>query len=242
MIKKNVGIIGYGAWAQRVVPIVKELCNINFITNSKIDYKILNLDVDWVVVLTNNNTHFPIVKYLLSKGKNVICEKPLAGTPKESEYLYKLAKNKKAKLYVSDVEFYKYKKMKISNNNNIIRSKKSSVKKGDLLFRLAYHDFYLLRKYLGSQKINIIKTIQMNKKNLKFSFNSNDKKFNFLYSIDSLANKHNINKVNFLKFKSDPLTKMFQTIFNGKADFKRNKMDTLCASKIISQLNEHGIK
>ena len=242
MTKKNVGIIGYGAWAQKIVPIIKKLCNINFIANSKIDYKILNLDVDWVIVLTNNETHFSIVKYLLNKGINVICEKPLTTTFKQSEYLYNLAKNNKVKLYVSDVEFYKYKKIKILNNNNIIRSKKNNLQKGNLLLRLAYHDFYLLRKYLNSARINKITISQINNMRLKFNFYSKDKKFNFLYSINSLLNKHKINNTNLLKFKTDPLTKMFKAIFKNKVDFQRNKLDTLCASKIISQLNKHGIK
>jgi hypothetical protein len=242
MIKKNVGVIGYGAWAQKILPIIQKLCNINFITNSKIDYKILNLNVDWIIVLTNNKTHFPIVKYLLKKGKNVICEKPLTQSYKKSQYLYKLAKKKKAKLYVNDVEFYKYKKIKILKNNIIIRSKKNSFAKGNLLFRLAYHDFYLLRKYLDSQKIEEVITFQISQKKLKFSFNSYDKKFNFLYIINDSVNRHMINKTNLLEFKFDPLTKMFKSIFNNKADYERNKIDTLFASKIISQLNKYGIK
>ena len=51
-----------------------------------------------------------------------------------------------------------------------------------------------------------------------------------------------INKTNLLEFKFDPLTKMFKSIFNNKADYERNKIDTLFASKIISQLNKYGIK
>jgi len=242
MTKQNVGIIGYGAWAQRIVPTIKKLCNINFIANSTIDYKILNLDVDWVIVLTSNETHFSIVKYLLNKGINVICEKPLTTSFKQSEYLYNLAKNKKAKLYVSDVEFYKYKKIKILNNNNIIRSKKNNLQKGNLLFRLAYHDFYLLRKHLNSTKIDKIRISQMNDMRLKFNFYSKDKKFNFSYSVNDLINKHKINNRNLLKFKTDPLTKMFKAIFKKKVDFQRNKLDTLFASKIIYKLNKYGIK
>jgi hypothetical protein len=244
MIKKNVGVIGYGSWAKKILPTINNLSNVKFIINSKINYKTLNLDLDldWIIVLTSNKTHFDIVKFFLKNGNNVICEKPLTETYKNSNYLYQLAKKKNLKLYVNDVEIYKYKKIKILKKNYIVRLKKDGLKKGNLLFRLVYHDLYLLSKYLNRKKIGKITIIKKSKEKLEFNFYCNNKKFDFLYSLNSTTNQHKINKINFLDFKFDPLTKMFKNIFNNKANFKENKMHTLCASKIITQLKKYDIE
>jgi len=68
----NIGIIGNGKWAKLMIPLISELSNIRFIANSKIDYKKLNLkNISWIFVLTNNETHYKIVRYFLNKKKNI---------------------------------------------------------------------------------------------------------------------------------------------------------------------------
>ena len=78
MKKKNVGIIGNGKWAKIMIPKIKKFANIKFIANTKTGYKKFNLSkISWIFVLTNNATHYDIVKYFLNKKKKVFCEKPL---------------------------------------------------------------------------------------------------------------------------------------------------------------------
>ena len=110
-LMNNVGVIGDGKWAKIIIPKISKLSNVKFIINSKINYKILNLKkISWIFVLTNNETHYEIVKYFLNKKKNVFCEKPLSNYYSQVIELYKLAKKKKVKLYTNDVEFFKMKR------------------------------------------------------------------------------------------------------------------------------------
>lgn len=241
MNKKKIGIIGYGKWCKKILPIIDKYFRICFIANSKINYKILCLDVDWVFVFTNNETHYKIVKFLLNKKKNVFCEKPLAENLSKCKKLFKLAKKNKVKLYVDDVEYYKFKKIKLNPLNKVIRTKNDKTHFGNLIFRLAYHDFYILSQYLKDIRISKIKLLKKNKKILNFRFLIEKKLFNFLYKTNSKNKSHIINKTNFLVFKKNPLELMFKNVFYGKANFDRNKKFTLFASSIIEKLNKFGI-
>lgn len=57
-------------------------------------------EVDTVHVCTPNYVHFPQVAALLKAGKNVICEKPLTTTLRESEEIWEISKTSAAKLTV----------------------------------------------------------------------------------------------------------------------------------------------
>jgi len=95
----NIGIIGNGKWAKIMIPLISELSNVRFVVNSKIDYKKLNLkNISWIFVLTNNETHYKIVRYFLNKKKNVFCEKPLAKSYSQVLKLYNLSKKKKSEI------------------------------------------------------------------------------------------------------------------------------------------------
>ncbi|MGI6076942.1 MAG: Gfo/Idh/MocA family protein [Fastidiosipilaceae bacterium] len=50
--------------------------------------------IDFVIIATPNDTHYPIAKYFLEKGINVVCDKPLAINTKDGEELARLAKEK----------------------------------------------------------------------------------------------------------------------------------------------------
>ena len=239
MKKKHIGVIGYGKWAKIMVPILAKYFNINFIINSKINYKIINLQkIDWVFVLTNNSSHYDIVKYLLNKKKNVFCEKPLTPSLTKTLSLFRLARKRNSKLYVNDVEFFKNKKVTISKSNKVMRFKKSQKSSDSLLFRLAYHDFYLLKDYIEIKKINDINFFE-NKNTLKFSFNEKkNTKFSFLYRTNSLKKVHKINFTNMLNFKKKPLTTMLEKMNRNLLDYKGNMQRSVFASNLISILNK----
>lgn len=50
--------------------------------------------IDFVIIVTPNNTHFPAAKAFLEKGIHVVCDKPLALTSKQGEELKALAESK----------------------------------------------------------------------------------------------------------------------------------------------------
>ncbi len=50
--------------------------------------------IDFVSIVTPNNTHYPIAKAFLEQGIHVICDKPLTTSLKDAEELQKLARDK----------------------------------------------------------------------------------------------------------------------------------------------------
>ena len=239
MIKKNVGIIGNGKWAKVIIPKIAKFANIKFIANTKTGYKKFKLDnISWVFVLTNNKSHEKIVKYFLKKKKNIFCEKPLTNHFLTSVKLFELSKKKNVKLYVNDVEIFKKKKIPIKQTNIILRKKKSKIIKESLLHRLAYHDFYLIRKYINFDTLEV-NQYKENKRKLLIDILSNDRTFKFIYDINSNVKKHEINKVNMMKYSKDPLEMMIKHIlFTKNSSFNRNFYNSLFSSKLISKINK----
>ena len=107
-----------------------------------------------MIVATPNHTHYEIVKKCLEKKINVFCEKPLATDYNKCLELFNLAKKNNKKLYVDDIENFKNLKIKFSKNNTIVRKKDGGGRVEELLFRLAYHDFYLIYDYVFKKKNN----------------------------------------------------------------------------------------
>ena len=63
------------------------------------DYNHLLDQIDAVYILSHPKLHFDQAKEALGKGKNVICESPLALSKNECEHLFKLAKEKNCVLF-----------------------------------------------------------------------------------------------------------------------------------------------
>lgn len=241
MKKDRVGIIGYGRWAKVMVPTISKYFKIDFIVTSNINFKLINFKrIKWIFVITNDQSHYEIVKYFIKKKLNIFCEKPLTQNLKLSKELYALKDKYNTKLYVNDVEFFKDKKISLKKKNFIQRQKKSDRSKTSLLFRLAYHDFYLLKDKINLTKIKNIKIFE-NQKKLNISFVEGHKNFKFLYRIDSLKKIHKINSLNLLKFKEKPLDIMIKKLSKNKVNFNENKNRTLFSSKLISILKKKYI-
>ena len=103
---KKVGIIGTGRWGKIIISKLKSmsLLEIQFDRSYRTLKKLPNLD--WIFVVTPNESHFDIVRHFLSLGVNIFCEKPLVLNINEAFTLYNLAKKNNCKLYVSDVQNY----------------------------------------------------------------------------------------------------------------------------------------
>ena len=193
----NVCLIGLGNWGKRLLSSLKGLKKIKNITviknrkdRTKINYKI----IEWAFISVNTTKHYNVVKKLLNNKVNVFCEKPLTNNLKQDIELFKIAKINRCKLYVSDIENFKNKKLTIKKENFIIRQKFSK-DKSDIANRLAYHDFTYLFKYLRNKKEKKFRIIKKKLGEIKFSLEFDNKKFSFDYSLNSKSKKHTFNNI-----------------------------------------------
>ncbi len=235
---KNILVIGKGKWGKIVIKSLDKISNIKQIINSKVNYKkISTKNIDWVFVLTPDQTHYKIVEFFLNKKINVFSEKPLTNSYAEALKLIKISKKKKVKLYIDDIEYYKRKKIGIRKNNFIIRVKKDSGTVESILNRLTYHDMYLL--YPVISKLKKLKIIIIDSKNiLHFKLCNIKYNFIFFYNLDSKTREHFINDVDLSKFHFDALKIMLKKVLNDKCNFKRNHNVSLFAIKLLENVRK----
>ena len=104
-----------------------------------------------------------------------------------------------------------------------------------LLYRLAYHDFYLLYNNFKNKKINIISLIKK-KSLLMFNINVGKKFYEFIYDIDSQKKIHLINYTNFNLYTNNPLTEMLNAVLYKDIDFNKNEKISLFANCLIDRI------
>ena len=235
----NVCLIGYGTWGKKVFYSLKKIKKINKIyliknRREKEDFKLG--DVDWVFVTTNISNHYKIVLKFLKKKINVFCEKPLTKNYNNDIILYKIAKKNNCKLYVSDIENFKLKKIKLIKKNLILRSKYSYDKK-NIIERLAYHDFTYLYAFIKNKNPKSIRIIKNKKGELNLSIKFDNKLFILKYNLNIHQKKHSFNNVN-LTTKKNILKKMLLKVIQNKVNFTKNKKISLFASRISKIINE----
>lgn len=232
----NTGIIGKGKWGQKLKKELDKISKVKFFIDSKISFKSIIDEVDWVFIATPNKSHYSIVLECLKKKKKIFCEKPLTLSFKKSKYLFDYANKNNLKLYVDDIENFKLKKIKINSNENIVIREKNGI--GDhksLLYRLTYHDLYLLYDKLNKYKIK--KIISYNdKEKLSFSIFYTNFHINFVYSINSKKNLHVINNINLLKFRGNPLANMLKKVLTNKVNYVHNQKSALFTNYLIDKI------
>ena len=234
----NVCLIGLGNWGKRLLSSLKglkKIKNITVIKNRKDRTKINYKTTEWAFISVNTTKHYNVVKKLLNNKVNVFCEKPLTNNLKQDIELFKIAKKNKCKLYVSDIENFKNKKLTIKKENFIVRQKFSK-DKSDIANRLAYHDFTYLFKYLRNKKEKKFKIIKKKIGEIKFSIEFDDKKFLFDYSLNSKIKKHKFNNTD-LTTKKNILLKMIIKIINHKVNFNKNANISLFSNKLTKKIN-----
>ena len=234
----NVCLIGLGSWGKRLLNSIKGIRKIKNITvvknrqdQTKIDYK----SIKWAFISVSTANHYKVVKKVLKNKVNVFCEKPLTNNLKQDIELFKIAKKNKCKLYISDIENFKNKKLTIKKENLIVRQKFSN-DKSDIINRLAYHDFTYLFKYLRNKKERKIKIINKKIGEIKFSIEFDDKKFLFNYSLNSKIKKHKFNNTD-LTTKKNILIKMIIKIINHKINFTKNANISIFSNKLTKKIN-----
>ena len=234
----NVCFIGLGSWGKKLLNSLRNIRKIKTITvvksrkdQTKIDYK----SIKWAFISVNTANHYSVVKKILKNKVNVFCEKPLTNNLKQDIELFKIAKKNKCKLYVSDIENFKNKKLTIKKENFIVRQKFSK-DKSDIANRLAYHDFTYLFKYLKNKKEKKFKIIKKKIGEIKFSIEFDDKKFLFDYSLNYQTKKHKFNNTN-LTSKRDVIKKMITKIINNKINFTKNLNISIFSNKLTKKIN-----
>ena len=222
----SVGLIGYGYWGKILLTKLEKLSNVKFVCTSKNDYSSkLNL-VEWVFVATPNETHYEIVKKCLLKHKNVFCEKPLTLNYKDSEELFKLARDSNVKLYVDDVFNYRAETKQLHSQINRT-SKIKVISKSpfeNYLDDLFYHDLYLLYPIL-SQRLDIN---WPNINNINFSYEVADDKLHLVDGID-FTHKNNTN---------DALFDMIKFVLQNNVDYIYNKEVSLFSCSVIEEIKK----
>ena len=234
----NVCLIGLGSWGKKLLNSIKGIRKIKTITvvknrkdQTKIDYK----SIKWAFISVSTTNHYNVVKKILKNKVNVFCEKPLTNNLKQDIELFKIAKKNKCKLYVSDIENFKNKKLTIKKENFIIRQKFSK-DKSDIANRLAYHDFTYLFKFLRNKKEKKLRIIKKKPGEIKFSLEFDNKKFSFDYSLNSKSKKHTFNNID-LTTKKNVLRKMILKIINYKINFTKNANISIFSNKLTKKIN-----
>ena len=230
----NFILIGKGVWGKKLFTNLKKIGNVKKIINSKIDYKKTNLkNIDWVIISSPNKFHYRHVKYFLKKKINIFCEKPLTLNFKLTKKLIGISEKNNTTLYINDIELFKKKKINIKKKNYISRSKFSDYDFKKTLYALAYHDFYILSKYISNVKNNI-SILNVSKKFYHFKIEEKKITFDFKYNLNRYP-EHKINKTNFYS-KRNYILKMLKDVFSLNVNFKDNHDRALKASYLIDRI------
>ena len=216
---------------------------------SKFKKKFLNIKnkIDYTVILTPNYTHFKYIKFALSNGSNVICEKPLVLTIHHLKQLEKLEIKYKRRdfttLQLRTLKVIKKLKKKLKNNKkkkffvkiNYITPRGLKYKKtwkgnfkksGGILFNIGIHLLDLLCYLFGDYKS--YKLIKNNKNFSEGKVLFNNTKADFYLSI---------NKKDLKKYSDKKLVVRDFIINNKKIDLFKNSSEAHinCYKEILNK-------
>jgi len=225
------GLVGNGHWGKILQKSLSELSEIIFISNTKKSYK-NSFFIDYCFIASSDSSHFKIAKYFIEKRIPVFCEKPLSRNLEECKKLIKLSKEKKTTIFIDHIENYKKKKLIIKKNNFIVRTRKSNIDIKEVLWKLCYHDLYLLYNYFQKKKLKI-KLIYKTKFQIRFVINCHKKNFNFFYDNNCVKKEHYINQTSFVS-KKNYLKKMISSLLYEKnQNINENNNQALFCVKTI---------
>ena len=136
-LKAEIGIIGYKNHAYRLISILENFsnCNLKFIyhpTKNLTDKRFTNdfsklLTCDAIFISSPNPTHFEYLKKLISSYNGYIfCEKPPVTTIKQINFLKKLSKKNKSRIYFN----FNY---RFSNLSKLLRKNLNSKQLGKIV-------------------------------------------------------------------------------------------------------------
>lgn len=97
---RKIALVGYGYWGKRLLRYLEDQFDVAYVCHRNADEsgrftpsieKVLNSDVEAVVIATPIDTHYEIAKKALECGKHVLSEKPLAQASREVRELTEIA-------------------------------------------------------------------------------------------------------------------------------------------------------
>jgi predicted dehydrogenase len=162
----NVGLIGYGYWGPNLARNLSETDGLRLtaIADGRADRRaaaerrhpgillcgdgeslVARDDLDAVVIATPIDTHYPLAKAAIERGKHVLVEKPLAGSKAHAEALGALAEQHDVRLMVDHTLVY----------NGAVRRIRGLIDAGDL-GELLYLDSVRVNLGLLQQDSNVI--------------------------------------------------------------------------------------
>ena len=222
---KKVGLIGLGYWGKILHSKLEKLSDVKFICTSKDTFEDKLDLVEWVFIVTPDETHHDIVEKCIFKGKNVFCEKPLTLDYKQSKGLFELADINNVNLYVDDVFNYREEIKKLHTSINYeskIEVRWDTFSTKNYLNRLVYHDLYMLYPIL----------------NEKLSINwPNINNISFKYGVSKNAT-HQINDINFThgNKNNDALMDMIYKLLNNNVNYDYNRKIILHTENILEKI------
>lgn len=125
-------------------------------------------EIEAVVVCTPVDTHLAVTEMLIRAGKHVLCEKPLAQTAAQCEYLYTLAQEHKVTLLTGHVFEYnpviRYMKQMIDSNAigairylQLMRMGLGPMRSDvSVVFDLAAHDVAICMSMMGQMPLSVM--------------------------------------------------------------------------------------
>lgn len=228
------GLVGYGKWGKILEKSLLDFGDLVFISNTKKTYKI-NKKIDFCFVATDDHNHYKVVKYFLKKKIPVFCEKPLCRNISQSKELILLSKKLKTPLFIDHVEMFKKKSFIVKKINIIERKKKTNDNIKDVLWKLCYHDLYLLYNYINTKKI-IVKLLNKSKTQIKFKIINKNKDYIFMYDLNYPKRIHRINQTSFIS-KKNYLKKMISDVIRHKVNYIKNNKQAIFCIKTIIKIN-----
>lgn len=213
--------------------------DVEFFTNVQdmVTKEAFNKDVDWVIICTPNHTHASILKKMIKRGKNVLCEKPPVISIKELNEIRELAARWGSLVYIvlqlrmSDKLLELKESLGDNNTVNVnIAMKRGSFYwrgwkcdarcSGGLLFNIGVHYFDILLWLFGGCldfKVNHLSTksgsgdIVLEKADIKWSLNLEATQDN-QYRVFEI----NGNRLNLTRILQNLHNKVYEQLLKGK--------------------------
>lgn len=100
--RENVNVLAVVDINEESARLYAKKYNANYYGTDYKEFISLN-DTDIVIIATNVNSHFEILKYSIENKKHVICEKPIATSLEEGRKFYDLVKNSQSKVLIAHI-------------------------------------------------------------------------------------------------------------------------------------------
>ncbi len=248
----NTAIIGGGAWGSRIREKIEALSadhglKLCFVAGRNDDFIELcqRHEIHWALVAAPTPKHGLIVEQLLRDGRNVFCTKPLTESSAESRSLIDLAREQRCRFYIDDVFTYNpaYAVLQGSDEKDIrIRWNKWNGREfesaADVLFRLFYHDLYLIRELIAERPLEVRECVQ-EKSAFLLRAECDGRRLDVEYRMErNEPQGHFVNGVDFSHQtgQGDPLQQMLLAALTGDFDQRINNQRGLWCNLRIEEL------